>query len=65
MYSSVGDCRDRRHGDRSSRYGCCCSHGFRRFYTKEERLARLEAYLKDLQDEAAAVRQFIDDLKKE
>ena len=49
--------------------GCCqreqscgCGHGFhikRHFLTKEEKIARLESYLQDLQTEAQAVQERI------
>lgn len=42
----------------------CCGGGFgRRFKTKEEKIAGLEEYLKDLEAETAAVREAIADLK--
>jgi len=56
-------CCDGSHGH-ARWHGGCCGRGFRRFFTKEERLARLEAYLKDLEAEAAAVRQYIEELNK-
>lgn len=48
------------HGQR-----CCChGGGFRRqVLTKQERLARLEAYLKDLQEEVKAVEERIREIK--
>ncbi|MDI6710038.1 MAG: hypothetical protein QME76_05030 [Bacillota bacterium] len=58
------NCRDGGHGH-ARRHGCCCGRGFRRFFTKQERLARLEAYLKDLEAEATAVRQCIEELKRD
>jgi hypothetical protein len=43
---------------------CGCGGGFaRRYKTKEEKVAGLEAYLKELETEAAAVREAIADLK--
>ncbi len=53
--------------------GCCCGHHgapwpgerafWRRFATREERLAWLERYLKDLKAEAQAVEERIAELK--
>ncbi|MFY9140104.1 MAG: hypothetical protein WBJ83_03865 [Thermacetogeniaceae bacterium] len=46
--------------------GCCCGGGFnRRFFTKEEKIAKLENYLKDLKAEMAAVEDKIKRLKEE
>ena len=51
---------------------CCCGgdiacgqdrHFRRRFQTREERVARLEEYLRDLQSEAKAVEERIAELK--
>lgn len=55
------------HCDPRPRAGCCCGpaaagpgFGFgRRFPTREERVARLKAYLQGLQDEADAVKERI------
>lgn len=52
-------------------HGCCCEPvhccageaARRRFPTREERLAQLEAYLKDLQDEAKAVEEHLAEMK--
>ncbi|MGA9347542.1 MAG: hypothetical protein WBW48_01895 [Anaerolineae bacterium] len=52
-------------------YGCCCGpadcgpghHFGRRFATREERIARLEEYLQDLQAEAKAVEERIAEFK--
>ena len=47
------------HGDAC---GCGCGtplHGGRRFWTKEERIARLERYLESLEKEAQAVKEQI------
>ena len=49
--------RRHHHGD-----SCGCGapfHGGRRFWTKEERIARLERYLEGLENEAQAVREEI------
>ena len=45
---------------------CCCTLGYppRRFLTREEVIAQLEEYLKNLQAEAKGVEERIDDLKK-
>ncbi len=45
--------------------GCCCGGFKRRFFTKEEKIAKLESYLKDLKAEAAAVEAEIKRLKEE
>jgi len=54
------------HGD----HGCCCGHGafgpgmfHRRFISREERIAHLERYLHELQQEAKAVEEHLSDLK--
>ncbi len=51
-------------------YGCCCMEPepwgpafHRRFATREERIARLEEYLKELQAEVQAVQERIAELK--
>ncbi|MGC8873632.1 MAG: DUF5320 domain-containing protein [Chloroflexia bacterium] len=51
-------------------YGCCCADPGawgpairRRFATREERIARLEEYLKELQAEVQAVQERIAELK--
>ncbi|WP_027355801.1 DUF5320 domain-containing protein [Desulfofundulus thermocisternus] len=49
-----------------SRHRDCCCHGehfHRHFYSREERLARLENYLKELQAEVRAVEEKIKELK--
>ena len=59
------------HGHHGHGGGCCCGPaawgpGFpfgRRFPTREERIAWLEEYLKDLQAEAKAVEERIAELK--
>ena len=61
------------HGEFSAHhgYGWCCCHpemsgmrGFHRYFsTREERTARLEEYLKDLQKEARAVEEQIAESK--
>ena len=67
-------------GGRHHSGGCCCScgchhergrhHGHgefmqRRFISKEEIIAKLQEYLKQLQAEAKGVEERIDELKKE
>jgi hypothetical protein len=46
---------------------CCCgaSHGWRRFQTKEEKVAKLEKYVQSLETEAKAVQEHIAALKGE
>jgi len=45
--------------------GCCApGHPFRRFPTKEESVAQLKEYLKDLQAEAKGVEEHIAELRK-
>lgn len=44
---------------------CCCGGGFRRRYqTKAEQTAELEAYLRDLEAEVQAVEERLKDLKR-
>ena len=44
--------------------GCHAGRGFgRHFSTREERMTRLEAYLKDLQSEARAVEERLAEMK--
>lgn len=47
--------------------GCCCypRYGMRRFPTKEEMIAEMEEYLKQLQAEEKGVEERIAELKKE
>ncbi len=48
--------------------GCGCGHfghGHRRFFTKEEIIARLEEYLKELQAEAKGVEERLAELRRE
>lgn len=47
-------------------WGCCCApgHPFRRFPTKEESVAQLEEYLKNLRVEAKGVEEHIAELRK-
>ncbi|HHW29616.1 MAG TPA: DUF5320 domain-containing protein [Syntrophomonadaceae bacterium] len=46
--------------------GCGCGGGFkRRFFTREEKIAKLENYLKDLKAEMEAVEAKIKRLKEE
>ena len=49
---------------------CCCQHGgfhgrpfHRHFPSREERIARLEEYLKDIQAEAKAVEERLAEMK--
>ena len=65
-------CERHHHGPRDHRGHCCSDVGAgatppfpsrRRFLTREERLAWLEEYLKELQTEASAVEQHIAELK--
>jgi hypothetical protein len=53
------------HGDAC---GCGCGtplHGGRRFWTKEEKIARLEGYLESLEKEAQAVKEQIAEMTGE
>jgi hypothetical protein len=59
-------------GRRRGHHGCDCGCGCgghsrfeRTFWTRDEKIARLEAYLGDLQAEAKAVEERITALKKE
>ncbi len=47
-------------------HGCCChpGHGLRRFPTREEIIAQMEEYLKQLQAEAKGVEEHIAELRK-
>lgn len=47
-------------------WGCCCAPGHlpRRFLTREEVIAQLEEYAKNLQEEAKGVEAHIAELKK-
>jgi len=47
-------------------HGCCChpGYGLRRFPTREEIIAQMEEYLKQLQAEAKAVEEHLAELKK-
>ena len=47
-------------------WGCCCAPGYlpRRFPTREETIAQLEEYLKNLQAEAKGVEERIAELGK-
>ena len=64
------DCCCEENEHQRQRAGCCAhEHGsgqrfHRRFVTKEEHIALLEGYLKDLQTEAKAVEEHIADMKK-
>ena len=58
-------CGRRRHHHGGS---CGCGtpfHGRRRFWTKEEQIARLEGYLEDLEKEAQAVNEQIAEMTGE
>jgi hypothetical protein len=51
-------------------HGDCCGcgaplHGGRRFWTKEEKIARLEKYLEGLEKEAQAVKEHIVEMTDE
>lgn len=53
-----------------SHSACCCQHGgfhwrllHRHFPSREERIARLEEYLKDLRAEAKAVEELLAEMK--
>ena len=47
-------------------WGCCCTSGYlpRRFPTREETIAQLEEYLKNLQAEAKGLEERIAELRK-
>jgi len=49
-----GSCCTTSHGG-----GCGCGHGFRRFYTKEEKREHLERYLESLKKELEAVEEHL------
>lgn len=57
------------HGAHGHRHECCCGEGEgaqgfrRRFHGRAERVAGLEAYLKDLEAEAQGVREALDELR--
>jgi len=53
------------HGAAGAQYGCGChdGHFFRRVYSKQDELTRLESYLQDLQAEVKAVEEQISGLK--
>ena len=57
------------HGMREQRQyqGCCChpSRGLRRFPTREEIIAQMEEYLKQLQAEVKGVEERLAQLRKE
>ncbi len=45
---------------------CCCGNRFHReYFTKEEKIAQLENYLKDLENEMKAVSEVIKKMKEE
>lgn len=59
-------CCHEHHGKASAH--CCCDSGTgfqRRFFSKEEEIARLEEYLKDLQAEVKALEAYVQALKEE
>ena len=70
--SRHGDCgceHPGHHGMREQwqhQHGCCCHPGFglRQFPTREEMIAEMEQYLKQLQAEAKGVQEHIAELKK-
>ena len=52
------------HRDRCAHASCGCGGHFQRhFATREERIARLEQYLQDLQAEAKAVGEHLAEMK--
>jgi hypothetical protein len=65
------DCHEEREGECQCNAGECGCHGDsgdefhfeRRFVTRSERIAQLEAYLEDLQAEAQAVQERIAEMK--
>lgn len=67
-------CHHHGEGGHQRQHDACCQHeqspgcgrehhAKRHFWTKEEQIARLEAYLHDLQTEAQAVQEHIEALK--
>jgi hypothetical protein len=56
-------------GTESGHQGCCCSemplHRSRRFMTRDQKVSRLEKYLDGLKEESKAVKEHIENLKKE
>ena len=52
-------------GQRGHHHGGFCGCFERRFWTKEEKIARLESYLESLQTEAQAVQERIAEMKGE
>lgn len=59
-------CRSEHHYHGGCGCGCGCGGGFnRRFFTREEKIAKLENYLKDLKAEMEAVEAKIKRLKEE
>lgn len=77
QHQSHEECRQKHHDGCRQKHqnGCCkheqscgCEQGYRakrHFLTKEEKIARLEIYLHDLQTEVQAVQEHIVALKKE
>ncbi|MDN5346497.1 MAG: hypothetical protein PWP65_61 [Clostridia bacterium] len=63
-------CREIVHGYSFHHGRCCCYSGHHpagfhgRFLSKEEKKARLENYLKDLQEEAKAVEKILKELEE-
>ena len=51
-------------GPRHWRSCCCLAWGFRRFWTKEEKIAALEHYLEALKKEAQAVEEKLAELRQ-
>lgn len=53
------------HGHAGQQSSCCChGTGFRRFSTKEERIAMLEEYITELKSEIQATEEHLAELKK-
>jgi len=53
------------HCEEGGHQGCCCEQALqRRYQTKEEQIAELENYLKDLKLETQAVEERLSDLRK-
>jgi len=54
------------HCQEGERHGCCCEHNrfHRRYQTRDEEIAGLETYLKDLKLEVQAVEERLADLRK-
>ena len=44
-------------------HGCGCGHGFRRFYTKQEKKEHLQRYAEQLKKELAAVEEHLAEME--